>query len=337
MIANWKGRLRAFNRRQALFAATLLAVLAVNTVPALRASALYLIKDGETITAVQNGVEVTADRVIVVGAEEGDAELRLEGGHKVTAMRGEEKQYATTRGGETVTALLHRMGLTVGEMELVKVDVSQPEITIEIDTHFTYYETATETAPHATIYTETYQIPKGETQVVQSGIDGTRDVVYEVVYADGQLVSRQAVAEDNNTSVTELAYIGTLVKEAQEGDRIASVITESDGSGYLVMTSGDALHFSKKLDVRCTAYTTGYGGVGTRTATGTTVRRGCVAVDKNVIPLGTAMYVATSGTAYGMARAEDTGVRGAKLDLYMNSYSECIQFGVRNAVAYILD
>ena len=56
-----------------------------------------------------------------------------------------------------------------------------------------------------------------------------------------------------------------------------------------------------------------------------------------MIPLGTAMYVATSGMAYGMARAEDTGVRGAKLDLYMNSYSECIQFGVRNAVAYILD
>ena len=32
---------------------------------------------------------------------------------------------------------------------------------------------------------------------------------------------------------------------------------------------------------------------------------------------------------YGMAVAEDTGVRGNTIDLYMDSYNECIQFGVR--------
>ena len=337
MSVKWKERLCSFNRRQTFFAAMLLAVLMVNAVPALRASALYLIADGGSITPVENGTEITADRVIVVGAENGSAELRLEKGHKVVAMRGEERQYATTREKETVTELLRRMGLTVGAMELVKVDVSQPEIRIEISTHFTYYETLTETAEHTTVYTEDHTLPKGETQVYQQGADGTREVTYEIVYADGELVSRQAVAEANNTSVTEYAYVGTLVKEAQEGDTIASVLTEDDGSGYLIMASGDALHFSKKIDVRCTAYTAGYGGVGTRTATGTAVRRGCVAVDKSVIPLGTSMYVATAGTAYGMARAEDTGVRGTTIDLYMDSYNECIRFGIRSAVAYVLD
>ena len=112
-------------------------------------------------------------------------------------------------------------------------------------------------------------------------MDGTREVVYEVVYADGELVSRQAVAEQNNTSVTEYAYVGTLVKEAQAGDTIASVVKNSDGSGYLLMQSGDALHFTGSMEVKCTAYTTGYDGVGTITATGTTVAHGCVAVDKS--------------------------------------------------------
>lgn len=43
MSVKWKERLCAFNRRQALFVMMLLAVLMVNAVPALRASALYLI------------------------------------------------------------------------------------------------------------------------------------------------------------------------------------------------------------------------------------------------------------------------------------------------------
>lgn len=145
------------------------------------------------------------------------------------------------------------------------------------------------------------------------------------------------VAEQNNTSVTEYAYVGTLVKETQAGDTIASVVKNSDGSGYLLMQSGDALHFTGSMEVKCTAYTTGYDGVGTITATGTTVAHGCVAVDKSVIPLGTTMFITSGSYTYGMAHAEDTGVRGAKIDLFMDTYNECIQFGRRNSVAYFLD
>mgnify|MGYP000755746874 FL=1 len=93
------------------------------------------------------------------------------------------------------------------------------------------------------------------------------------------------------------------------------------------------------MKVTCTAYTAGYGGVGTRTATGTTVRVGTVAVDKKVIPLGTEMFiVGSTGYTYGNAVAEDTGVRGAAVDLYMNTYQECKQFGLqRNSTVYFLD
>lgn len=339
MLANWKGRsLFPLGRRQALFAMLLCLVLTVDTVPALRASALELITDGET-AAAEVTEPLTADRVIVVGGESGEEEFAFEGGRKVTVTQNGEEFYATTRTGETAGALLQRMGLTVGPMELVKIDLSEPAITVEIAASLTYYETRTETAEHTTVYTETFQLPKGETQVWQQGFDGTRDVVYEVVYADGELVSRQAVTEENNTSVTEYAYIGTLVTEAQAGDTVSSVAKNADGSGYLIMSSGDALHFSGSMEVTCTAYTTGYDGVGTVTATGTTVRRGCVAVDKRVIPLGSSLFITTASGSYtyGMARAEDTGVRGAKIDLFMETYEECIQFGRRSAIAYFLD
>ena len=340
MLANWKGRgLLPLGRRQALFALLLCLVLTVDTVPALRASALELIADGGETAAAEVAVPLTADRVIVVGGAGDGAELSFEGGRKVTVTQGGNRSYATTRTGETLAALLRRMDLTAGPMELVKVDLSEPEIAVEIAASLTYYETCTETAEHTTVYTETFRLPKGEVEVWQQGFDGTRDVVYEVVYADGELVSRQAVAEENNTSVTEYAYIGTLVTQAQAGDTVSSVAKNADGSGYLLMDSGDALHFSGTIEVTCTAYTTGHDGVGTVTATGTAVRRGCVAVDKRVIPLGTAMFITTASGSYtyGMARAEDTGVRGAKIDLFMDTYEECIQFGRRSAIAYLLD
>ena len=75
--------------------------------------------------------------------------------------------------------------------------------------------------------------------------------------------------------------------------------------------------------LEATAYTwTGY-----RTATGTWPSRGTVAVDPEVIPLGTKLYV----EGYGPAVAADTGgdIKGQRVDLYMDSYEEAIQFGRR--------
>ena len=77
--------------------------------------------------------------------------------------------------------------------------------------------------------------------------------------------------------------------------------------------------------------------VGTVTATGTKVHVGCVAGDRRVIPLGTKMFVASKGYTYGMGKAEDTGVLGKSVDLYMNSYRDCMNFGVRSTTVYILD
>lgn len=304
--------------------------------PELRAGALDLVSGG-TFSVLSEST-IPTERVIVTGAQDADIDYAFAGGEKVTVEHGESTAYATARAGESVGALLRRLALSIAPLELVLVDVSGEEVRVEVGTDITYYETVSEAVEHTTIYTPTGRLAKGEVEIRQSGVDGTRDVTYEVTYADGELLSRQAVAEANNTSIAELAYLGTRVSEAQSGDTVASVVYEKDGGGYLVMASGDTLHFTKAVEVRCTAYTAGYDGVGTRTATGTTARRGVVAVDKRVFPLGSKLFVDIQSDAfdYGMAYAEDTGMRGEKLDLYMDSYDECIQFGVRRAVAYLL-
>lgn len=315
--------------------AVLLTMLALTP----RLQALYLITDGEKDTVLDGTVTVSSDRIIVTGARSANPEVTLRAGEKVTVLHGDTEEYATTRSGETVKALLERLKITMTPIEMAVVDISGEEITVEIVSDFTYYETATETVAHTTIYTPIYDRPKGEIEVTQEGIDGTRDVVYEVIYADGELVSRQAVDESNNTSVPELANRGTLVTQVQPGDTVSSVVYEENGGGYLVMKSGDSLHFTSTMSVTCTAYTAGVGRVDEVTATGTVVRIGTVAVDKRVIPLGTKMYViGSSGYDYGVAVAEDTGVRGAAVDLYMNTRQECLSFGrQKNSTVYFLD
>lgn len=315
----------------------LLTALLLGSVPEMRAEALDALGVRAVVSVLQRESNLPDERVVVTGAENATLDTALEAGKKVTLTHGEAEEYASTRSGERVRELLRRLRISLAPMEMVLVHVDE-EITVEVGSDLTWYEAAREAVAHTTVYTTTARLPKGETELIEPGTDGTRDVTYEVVYSAGRVVSRQAVAEENNTAVPARAYLGTRVEEAQVGDTVASVVYEADGGGYLVMASGDTLHFTKAVEVKCTAYTAGYDGVDTCTATGTTVRRGVVAVDKRVFPLGSKLFVDIKSDAfeYGMAYAEDTGMRGEKLDLYMDSYDECIQFGVRRAVAYVL-
>lgn len=43
------------------------------------------------------------------------------------------------------------------------------------------------------------------------------------------------------------------------------------------------------------------------------------------------------GMEYGLTKAEDTGMKGQKIDLYLESYQQCIQFGRRSATVYLLE
>lgn len=90
----------------------------------------------------------------------------------MTVTHGDDIEYATTRNGERVSELLRRLQISVSPLEMVLVDVTEEEVEITVASDFTYYETATEAAPHTTLTSTSYRIPKGETQVVQQGIDG---------------------------------------------------------------------------------------------------------------------------------------------------------------------
>ncbi len=240
---------------------------------------------------------------------------------------------------ETISALLNRLHIELGPMDMVAVDLSAPGVDLTVSDQITYYDQVRETVAYETERAANPDLPKGTERVVQAGADGERTAIYEVIWSGGEQVSRHFVEEVDSTAVNEIIEYGTAATAVTADDRIASVNQNSDGSGTLVFQSGATLNFSSAKSMTATAYTSGHGGADSCTATGTFVRKGVVAVDKNVIPLGTKMYIVSNdgSVVYGMAVAEDTGVHGNKVDLYYDTYQQCINFGRRSCTVYILE
>ena len=87
-------------------------------------------------------------------------------------------------------------------------------------------------------------------------------------------------------------------------------------------------------DMEATAYLPTDGDGYGITATGIPATYGVAAVDPYVIPLGSRLYI----PGYGEAIAADTGgaIYGNRIDLCMESYSECMNFGRRYVTVYVL-
>jgi len=74
---------------------------------------------------------------------------------------------------------------------------------------------------------------------------------------------------------------------------------------------------------------------GGKTATGLRATKGIAAVDPNVIPLGTKLYI----EGYGEALAADIGssIKGNRIDLCFDSLQECKTFGQRTINVYLVE
>ncbi|HMM21144.1 MAG TPA: peptidoglycan-binding protein [Selenomonadales bacterium] len=93
--------------------------------------------------------------------------------------------------------------------------------------------------------------------------------------------------------------------------------------------------YSRELTMTATAYTRFDDGNGSYTRRGHLLRRGLVAVDPGVIPLGTRLYI----PGYGYAIADDIGgaIKGHVIDLAFDSRPEALQFGRQKVTVYVLD
>lgn len=319
------------------------------------AKTVYIITDGDQTTVIESYSDNTSDVLREAGIEVSPSdrvsstdtgtsmEVRISRSQPVTVKLDGADCSLMTYPNETVGEVLARLGVELSASDIVSVDTSAQAasgMVISVTRKMVFYQNMTEAVAYTTERKPDYSMSKGTEKVTQAGVDGSRTLTYEVVYLDGQETSRQLVnTEVTGSPVTEIVSYGTRVTQAGPSDPLASVTAFAAGGGRLTTKSGSTLDYSKVITCTATAYTT-EGKKYKTTSTGTKARYGAIAVDPSVIPYGTRMYIVTKDGKYiyGTAVAEDCGgsIDGNRIDLYFNTYSECIQFGRRSCTVYIL-
>ncbi len=191
-----------------------------------------------------------------------------------------------------------------------------------------------------TIYEESDEYPMGFEEVTQEGKNGTAQVTTTYKYVNGEFDTICGEVEKITQKPVDKIVLKGTAKVSQASNITTSTTSTGSGGASGGSSSGvvEGLSYSKVLTGCATAYTASEGAL---TATGVPAYVGGVAVNPNIIPYGSKLYIVADGYTYGYATAVDTGgalMSGTALvDLYMSTYDECINFGRRNVTVYVLN
>lgn len=189
-------------------------------------------------------------------------------------------------------------------------------------------ETETQSVDFETVKKNSKDVELGKTKVQTEGKKGEALVTKRCKYIDGKKVSSETVDKKiTKEPVDKVVLMGT------KGSNV------SNPAGTFTDNNGNTVAYSSVVTGSGTAYTAPAGSL---TATGVTAYHGGVAVNPNIIPYGSKLYiVSTDGSfVYGYATAVDTGgalmAGTAIVDCFYNTYDECVNFGRRNVNVYIV-
>ncbi len=190
-----------------------------------------------------------------------------------------------------------------------------------------------ESIPFETEEEETTTLDEGKTKQKQAGANGICEKVYCDKVVDGGVETSKELRSSVVCEPTpEIVLVGK--KKPAPVTKPAGVITDNTGTPK---------NYKSCLTGIATAYTSDRGNAGLVTASGLPAQKGVVAVNPDIIPLGTKLYIASpdGSVVYGYAVAGDTGGAmysgEALIDLFYDTYDECIQFGRRTVNVYILE
>lgn len=325
-------------------------ILAVLLAPTALAQTTYVITDGDQVKVYTTyatdpaavldkaGFQLGEDDTYTTQPGDGVSEITVKRLQNITIYYCGNVMYATGY-GETVQALMDRMGLASGADYKVSVSMDTETfdgMTIQVDCIVETKQTYTEDIPYEVIEVQDPNLPAGERKVVVAGVVGQLTKTADVTYINSNEQSHNVTSETVTLQpVNEIVSVGT--GENVDGEKRMPAI----GNGVIITADGEVLTYSRTDKFRTTAYTHLDAGCDNITATGTKVRIGSVAVDPKVIAYGTRMFIICNDGSYvyGIATAEDCGggIKGKEIDLYMPTRKEAFQYGVRQCTVYFLD
>lgn len=241
----------------------------------------------------------------------------------------------------TVGDILSGMGLTVDGTDMVEpsADTLISE-TSYIDFADIEYVSGSYTKAVPCKTEVIYSREKAEgTTTVNQGTDGEELIEYTAKVVNGVTVETvvdkvTVLSKPINTQ----KIIGTKKQAVKTSADVKSISTLTPSSPIELDKNGRPVNYKAHKTVQATAYSTG-----SICSTGLPTRPGHIAVNPDIIPYGTKMYIVSSDGRYnyGYCIAADTGgfikTRPTNVDLFMTSASACSAFGRRNVEIYILE
>jgi uncharacterized protein YabE (DUF348 family)/3D (Asp-Asp-Asp) domain-containing protein len=242
-----------------------------------------------------------------------------------------------------VADVLAEHGISLRESDRVEPAADyllQPGDTVRVTRVYQHLVTERTEIPFREIRRGNPRLDRGETRVVQRGINGLQQDTTEITLEDGVETFRETVQSD-------------IIRTKQ--DRIVEY-----GENTVLSRGGRTVYFAKVLIVIATAYCPGTEGSGCPvdengaskctghfndgiTAAGLPAVAGSgrendphiIAVDPRVIPLGARVYI----DGYGFALAADVGsaIKGKRIDLLYSDHDTAWQFGRKRLRVYILN
>lgn len=259
----------------------------------------------------------------VDGVDDLDVELddKIKDGMKIHVTKAIDIE--VTADGETVemTTLpltaneaIAKAGIKVGKNDIVEpagatMLVTGDQVVVKRVT----YKNVTEevVVDYEVIYQEDASMGIGQMELTQEGSDGLEEETYRVRYIDGEEADRELVETE-------------VVEEVE--DKIYSYGTD--------ISFGDApsSYIKKVSGVRAVAYHFDGNPPG---AYGLPCTYGTVAVDPDVFPLGSLLYI--EGYGYAIANDVGTAIKGNVVDVYMERYAQCLMWGAHRVNVYLVE
>ena len=246
---------------------------------------------------------------------------------------GQTRDVITT--GATAAELLAQLGLTYDDNDILTPAADETvtegsSLTLQRVEYVDYTEDVVIPSQRQEVPTSLFYRDHDETMILQEGSDGLDTVTWRDVYIDGTWTEKQELDR-----VTQVGMVPTVVKVYGEQAPVSSFVGPEIVDG--VPSEGVVETYTGQRSTGYSASSTAKGASGQRLTYGT------VAVNPNIIPYGTLMYITSDDGSfvYGYAYAADTGTAmmegHAFVDLYYQTYQESVESAVVPVTVYIID
>lgn len=315
-----------------------LAIAACITVIFLNRKVITIFIDGqpqEVVTFKRNVGMVLKSKKISLGSKDKiEPPLDAEVAHKGTIsikravnvnIAADGKELTLLSSEENIGDMLKTEGITLNPEDKISPTI-ETKLTQDMKIQIVRVETKefTESFPidFKTIVNYDSSLANTQRKTSQEGTTGERQITTNVVYEDGNEVSR------------------TVTNEVVAKEPTDKIIVQGTYPVMPISRGGEPVPYGKVFKAKATAYWAVNGVGKTYTASGRLAVRNpegysTIAVDPSIIPYGTRLFVEN----YGFAIAADTGtaIKGNIVDVYFNTKQEALNWAVKYVNVYILN